>query len=154
MSAVAFLDTGAIYALADRNDADHAVVRAIYLGSSEWHFVTHSLVVVESFSLLTKRLHKSAALQTIDALRRSPKVEIVPLDAGLLEAAWTRCERFADKEWDWIDCTSFELMERRRLHEALSLDHHFEQAGFSLPCCLIIGGHRKDRGNRVPLPHN
>jgi predicted nucleic acid-binding protein len=33
---------------------------------------------------------------------------------------------------DWIDCTSFELMERRGLHEALSLDHHFAQAGFVL----------------------
>jgi predicted nucleic acid-binding protein len=36
------------------------------------------------------------------------------------------------KEWDWIDCVSFELMERRGLREALSLDHHFAQAGFIL----------------------
>jgi predicted nucleic acid-binding protein len=128
----AFLDTGAIYALAGRNDADHAAVRAIYLEGPERHFVTHELVLVESFSLLTKRLHKRAALQIIGALRRSSKVEIVPLGAGLLEAAWVRCERFADKEWDWIDCTSFELMERRGLREALSLDHHFAQAGFAL----------------------
>lgn len=95
-------------------------------------FVTHELILVEGFSLLTKRLHKQAALQTIGALRRSSKVEIVSLAAGLLEAAWARCERFADKEWDWIDCTSFELMERRGLREALGLDHHFVQAGFAL----------------------
>ena len=38
----------------------------------------------------------------------------------------------ATKEWDWIDCASFELMERRGLREALSLDHHFAQAGFVL----------------------
>ena len=58
--------------------------------------------------------------------------EIVPLTPGLLQAAWGRCERFADKEWDWIDCTSFELMEQHGLREALSLDHHFAQAGFAL----------------------
>jgi predicted nucleic acid-binding protein len=43
-----------------------------------------------------------------------------------------RCKRFADKEWDWIDCTSFELMERHGFREALSLDRHFAQAGFIL----------------------
>ena len=131
MSAPAFLDTGAIYALADRNDLDHAAVRAVY-DDTDRDFVTHDLIIMEAFSLLTKRLSKQAALQTIGALRRSPRTEIVPLTPGLLEAAWIRCEGFADKEWDWIDCTSFELMEQRGLREALSLDHHFAQAGFVL----------------------
>ena len=128
MSGPAFLDTGAIYALADRNDADHSAVRAVYLEAGR-RLVTHDLVLVEAFSLVTKRLHKPAALQTIGALRRSSRAEIVPLTGDLLDAAWARCERFADKEWDWIDCVSFELMERRGLREALSLDHHFAQAG-------------------------
>ncbi len=121
----------AIYALADRNDADHAAVRAFYL-NEERRFVTHDLILVESFSLMTKRLHKQAALQTIGALRRSARIEIVPVASDLLEAAWRRCERYADKEWDRIDCASFELMERRSLREAFSLDHHFSQAGFAL----------------------
>lgn len=136
MTERAFLDTGAIYALADRNDADHRSVRAIYT-DAEWVFVTHQLILVESFSLLTKRLHKGAALQTIDALRRSPRIEIEPVGARLLEAGWARCARFRDKEWDWIDCISFDVMERRRLRHALSLDHHFAQAGF-----LLLGGTR------------
>ena len=131
MSLPAFLDTGAIYALADRNDLDHATVKAVY-ADSERQFVMHELILVEAFSLLTKRLHKHAALTTIRALRRSPRVEIVPVSPAMLEAAWSRCERFADKEWDWIDCTSFDLMERRGLREALGMDHHFTQAGFIL----------------------
>ena len=131
MSSPVFLDTGAIYALADHNDTDHETVRVIY-ADPEQRFVTHDLVLVETFSLLTKRLHKQAALRTVDALRGSSRVEIMPLTPDLLEAAWVRCQRFADKEWDWIDCTSFEVMERRRLQEALSLDRHFAQAGFTL----------------------
>jgi predicted nucleic acid-binding protein len=130
VSAPAFLDTGAIYALADRNDLDHPAVRAVYDDTSQ-HFVAHDLILVEAFSLLTKQ----AALQTIGALRRSPRAEIVPLTSGLLQAGWTRCERFADKEWDWIDCVNFELMEQRGLREALTLDHHFAQAGFVLLVC-------------------
>jgi predicted nucleic acid-binding protein len=126
-----FLDTGAIYALADRNDSDHEVVRRIY-AAKEWHFVTHELILIEAVSLLTKRLYKRAALQTVSALRRSPREEVVPLSSELLDEGWARCQRFADKEWDWIDCTSFELMERRGLRAVLSLDHHFVQAGFTL----------------------
>jgi predicted nucleic acid-binding protein len=125
------LDTGAIYALADLNDADHAEVRAAYANPKR-RFVTHDLVLVETFSLLTKRLYKQAALRTVGALRGSSKVEIVPLIPDLLQAAWVRRERFSDKEWDWIDCTSFEVMERRRRQESLSLDRHFAQAGFAL----------------------
>ena len=113
MSAPAFLDTGAIYALADRNDLDHAAVRAVYT-RREQKFVLHELILVEAVSLLTKRLHKRAALEAITALRRSPKVEIVSVTPAMLEAAWVRCQRFADKEWDWIDCTSFE--KGRRAH--------------------------------------
>jgi predicted nucleic acid-binding protein len=131
VSAQVFLDTGAIYALADRNDLDHAAVKAVHVDLAH-RFVTHDLILTEAFSLLTKRLHKRAALETIGALRRSPRAEIIPVGSSLLEAAWDRCERFADKKWDWIDCVSFELMERRGLREALALDHHFEQAGFIL----------------------
>ena len=57
---------------------------------------------------------------------------MAPLTGALIEAAWKRCNDFADKDWDWIDCTSFELMERRGIREALSLDHHFNQAGFTI----------------------
>ncbi len=131
MSAPTFLDAGAIYALADRNDIDHAAVKGVY-GERDRKFLLHELILVEAFSLLTKRLHKGAALATIGALRRSPRVEIVPVSSELLEVAWARCERFADKEWDWVDCASFEIMERRGLRESLAMDRHFTQAGFVL----------------------
>ena len=130
MKPLIFLDTGAIYALADANDRDHLTVRAAY-NTPERRFILHELILVEAFSLLTKRLHKEAALRTVGAFRLSPRVEKAPLTPDLLEAGWERCRRFADKEWDWIDGVSFELMERQGIHEALCLDRHFAQAGFS-----------------------
>lgn len=130
MKAPVFLDTGAIYALVDVKDLDHAAVRAAY-NSPDRTFVLHELILVEVFSLLTKRLNKEAALRSVSAFRLSSRVEKVPLTPDLLEAAWQRCRRFADKEWDWIDCVSFELMERRNIRDALCLDRHFTQAGFS-----------------------
>lgn len=129
---VLFLDSGAIYALADASDLDHGAVRRVYADATR-RFVTHELILVEVFSLITKRLHKTAALNIVGALRASPRLEIVPLTPGLLSAGWERCRRFADKDWDWIDCVSFELMTQRGLREALSLDRHFVQAGFAAP---------------------
>ena len=131
MKPLAFLDTGALYALADRDDADHAAVSAAYR-DPERRFLTHELILVETCSLVTKRLRKSLALQLITATRNSPRIECAPLTPSLLDAGWQRCRRFADKDWDWIDCVSFELMERRNVRDALALDHHFSQAGFTL----------------------
>ena len=129
---VMFLDSGAIYALADAGDMDHMAVRAIHAETAN-RFVTHDLILVEVFSLITKRLYKTAALRVVGALRGSPRVEIVPLTPGLLSAGWNRCARFSDKDWDWIDCVSFEVMEQRGIREALTLDRHFVQAGFTAP---------------------
>ena len=35
-----------------------------------------------------------------------------------------------DKEWSLTDCISFVVMREHGLTEALTADHHFEQAGF------------------------
>lgn len=39
-----------------------------------------------------------------------------------------------DKSWSLTDCISFEVMSARGITEALTGDHHFEQAGFR---CLL-----------------
>lgn len=35
-----------------------------------------------------------------------------------------------DKEWSLVDCISFAVMDRFGLRDALSADHHFQQAGY------------------------
>lgn len=47
-------------------------------------------------------------------------------DAGLLLYTNRR-----DKGWSLTDCLSFEVMGGRGIREALTGDHHFEQAGFT-----------------------
>jgi len=39
-------------------------------------------------------------------------------------------EQRADKAWSLTDCLSFLVMRAERLTDALTGDHHFEQAGF------------------------
>jgi predicted nucleic acid-binding protein len=47
-------------------------------------------------------------------------------------AAWTLFERRADKSYSFTDCTSFVLMRRERIEEAVALDAHFAQEGFAV----------------------
>ena len=126
----AFLDTGAIYSFINKNDPDHKTVLSAY--SKVDFFLTHSAVMMETFSLIAKRIRKPVAIEVVAALTHSPKIELVHVDPTLASQAWDRCKKFSDKEWDWIDCVSFELMERRGIRNALALDRHFGQAGFRL----------------------
>ena len=89
----AFLDTGVIYALADRNDTDHRGVREVY-ATPGLRLVTHQLILVEAFSLLTKRIQKAAALRTVGAWMLSPRLEIVAVSGELLRAAGDCCQPF------------------------------------------------------------
>jgi len=57
------------------------------------------------------------------------RVEVVSFDPELDGAAVDLYRRRGDKDWSLTDCLSVVVMERRGLTEALTTDHHFEQAG-------------------------
>ena len=127
-----FLDSSAIFAIADKDDDFHQTALNAYTKSR--HVLTHSVIFLEAFSLISKRIAKHVALDVLDKFRRSPRIETVFVDEFLQNAGWQRCLEFSDKEWDWIDCISFELMERNGVRSALTLDRHFRQAGFNILC--------------------
>ena len=54
----------------------------------------------------------------------------IPIDEQLDVRAWELLENRLDKTWSLVDCASFVVMEQRGLTDALTTDHHFEQAGF------------------------
>lgn len=54
----------------------------------------------------------------------------MPASRELLDNALDLYHQHADKEWTLTDCISFVVMREQELTEALTQDHHFEQAGF------------------------
>ena len=66
----------------------------------------------------------------VPRLRSNPSVRIVPASRNLLDRGFELFSRRADKEWSLTDCTSFVVMREEDLTDALTTDHHFEQAGF------------------------
>jgi predicted nucleic acid-binding protein len=56
---------------------------------------------------------------------------VVPATAELFAAGMKLFRSRIDKEWGLTDCTSFVIMQERKLHESLTSDDHFRQAEFS-----------------------
>lgn len=94
--------------------------------------VTTNYVLSELVSLFTRyRITRAEALHYIKGIHSDALVEIIHVDPALDAAAWKRLEHRLDKEWSLVDAVSFLVMENRRMTEALTTDHHFEQAGFT-----------------------
>jgi predicted nucleic acid-binding protein len=94
--------------------------------------VTTNYVLAELVALLTGplRIPRPSVIAFVNGLKTSPYVEIVHVDMRLDDQAWQLLTQRQDKEWSLVDCSSFVIMHQRGMTEALTTDHHFEQAGF------------------------
>jgi uncharacterized protein len=57
---------------------------------------------------------------------------IVPPNQELFDEGIHLFAERPDKEWSLTDCISFIIMREYDLTDALTADHHFEQAGFRI----------------------
>ena len=63
------------------------------------------------------------------AITDNPLVEVVWVDEALHRRAQAYLERRLDKRYSLCDAISFLLMQEYGIAQALTTDHHFEQAG-------------------------
>ncbi|MEA5516142.1 type II toxin-antitoxin system VapC family toxin, partial [Nodularia sp. UHCC 0506] len=66
----------------------------------------------------------------VDAVRNAPYINLIHIDAAIDTAAWKLVKTREDKTWSLVDSTSFIVMQQFGIQQALTTDHHFEQAGF------------------------
>jgi predicted nucleic acid-binding protein len=57
---------------------------------------------------------------------------IIPATTDLFSQGHELYAHRPDKDWSLTDCISFITMQEKEVTEALTADHHFEQAGFAL----------------------
>jgi predicted nucleic acid-binding protein len=87
-------------------------------------------VVGETWTLIRRRLGHAAAVGFLDRLRPLPNLEVAWTDEGLEGEAWAWLRRRDEREYSFVDATSFAVMRRRRIHQALAFDGDFAAAGF------------------------
>ena len=124
-----FADTAFFLALINSRDQHHA--RASELNATlESPLLTTAWVLLEFANALSASRSRVRFEQVLTRLRAEPNVEIVAPDADLFERGCQLYISRTDKEWSLTDCISFVVMTERVLSDALTADHHFEQAGF------------------------
>src|SRR6266516_7949187 len=124
-----FADTSFWFALQERRDRHHKAAKAlVHTGVGRVCVSNH--VVGETWTLLRRRAGHAPAVGFIDRLARLPGVEVVHVDTTLEADAWRWLRQHDEREYSFVDATSFAVMRRRRIHEALAFDDDFSAAGF------------------------
>ena len=91
------------------------------------NYVLSELVPLMSVRMRINRLDVLAAVERIHQLRF---LSILYIDQDLDAQAWALLRQYSDKEWSLVDAASFVVMRAAGISEALTTDHHFEQAGY------------------------
>jgi len=129
-----FVDTAGWGNLVDTLQKFHAETKAIYLSAKQngSRLVTTNYVIAELVALLSSplRIPRTKSIKFIESIKSSALVDIIHIDENLDAKSWELLKNRADKNWSLVDCSSFIVMQENKIVEALTTDHHFEQAGF------------------------
>jgi hypothetical protein len=125
-----FADT--FYFLSLLNPSDEAHSKAVaFTEGNDFRLITTMWVLTElADGLATSTSGRTEFLSTLADLQTDPDSIIIPCDDALLTAGVQLYGDRLDKQWSLTDCISFVVMTGQGVTEALTADHHFEQAGF------------------------
>lgn len=124
-----FVDTSFWVALQFRRDANHAAARALW-NLRQPGLVTTNHVMGETWTFLRRRLSHEAALAFHERLARSALVAVRHVDEAAEVDAWVWLRRHDERDYSFVDATSFAVMRRLHLREAMAFDGDFAVAGF------------------------
>jgi predicted nucleic acid-binding protein len=127
---VIFVDTSfwvAVQVLRDAHHEDAVALLRLHAGEP---LATTNHVRGETWTFLRRRAGHSPAVHFLDALDRSSRIEVLGIDDDIEQEALRWLRRHDEREYSFVDATSFAVMRRRRLREALAFDGDFTAAGF------------------------
>jgi uncharacterized protein len=126
-----FLDTGAFLALADEDDDRHSAAKSAHteLLRSKAQLVTSNFVLSETYTLIRFKVGHPAAVEFIKRFDRTG-IKTLRATEQNEQTAKAIFIRYNDKDFSFVDCTSFALIDHHRLDYAFAFDGHFRQYRF------------------------
>lgn len=127
-----FADSSYWIALLNPRDALHGKAVSVSESLGGDRIVTSEMVFTELLNDYSKRgeVLRRAAVRLIERLRRNPNVTITPQSSLQFQDALSLYAERGDKTWGQTDCSSFRIMDRDGITQALTHDRDFQQAGF------------------------
>ncbi len=125
-----FIDTTALVAILDADDAEHAAATRIWrkIINEGDMLVTHNYVIMEAACLIMKRL----GIKAFRVFERdiAPMLHVIWISRDVHEAAMAACMVAERKSLSLVDCVSLEILRRTGLKTVFSIHREFEQQGF------------------------
>lgn len=126
---MAFVDTSFWVARALARDPRHGDALAL-AARVRAPLVTSSLVLGETWTLLARRAGHDRSVRWLDSVLADVRLRIEPVDRETEDEAWAWLRRHDERPYSFVDATSFALMRKLRIREALAFDGDFAVAGF------------------------
>ena len=124
-----FVDTSFFIALQVARDAHHSEAVSLWRGETD-RLVTTNHVVGETWTGLRRRAGHPAAAAFYRAVTGEPRLGVISVGADLERTAWRLLLQRDEREYSFVDATSFAVMRDRKIADALAFDGDFAAAGF------------------------
>lgn len=116
-----------LHARRDRHHDEAVELLGLY---AKTPLATTNHVVGETWTFLRRRERHEVAMRFLDRVRATDRVQISFVGPELEREAWDWLRRHDERTCSFVDATSFAVMRRLAIHEALSFDGDFAAAGF------------------------
>lgn len=125
-----FADTSFWVGALNPRDDRHGEAAALWRAYADADVITTNHVRGETWIVLLRRGGHRSATRFLDILDSSERVTVVHVDPTLEEEALRWLRRHDEREYSFVDATSFVVMRDLRLREALAFDGDFSANGF------------------------
>lgn len=123
-----FIDTSYWVVLRLRRDENHAA--AVRLWTPGAPLLTTNHVIGETWTFLRRRDGHDAAVAFLDAVEGAAWLTVHHVESETERDARGWLRRHDERRYSFVDATSFAVMRRERLQEALAFGGDFTAAGF------------------------
>ena len=127
---VAFADSTFYIALLIPRDSNHERAKIVAQSWAARTVTTEYVLTEVANHLCGTQQGRERYGQLLSDIIADPMAVIIESSSVLWRRGSEFYTRRSDKQWSLTDCISFLVMQDRKIDDALTADHHFEQAGF------------------------
>lgn len=125
-----FVDTSFWVALRNRRDDHHRQARSLFRLHAATPLISSNQVRGETWTFLRRRVGHASAAGFLDFIGESARLHVEHVDEATEEEAIGWLRRHDEREYSFVDATSFALMRQLGIGEAFAFDGEFAAAGF------------------------
>jgi predicted nucleic acid-binding protein len=125
-----FVDTSFWVAMRNARDRNHDVAVQLLEQHAKAALLTTNQIRGETWTYLRRRAGHAAGVSFLDAIETSRRVRVIDVSPVQERESLEWLRRHDEREYSFVDATSFAVMRSQRILEALAFDGDFAAAGF------------------------